>query len=94
MEYELHEGEQYLVIDSLEYVKQRMDSAFVGSKFAGITARKGYVGEKVKTIMKNGLTETVNVVTYDAETGEPDWVVTQESGEQMVVTDKKFKSLY
>ena len=94
MEYELHEGEQYLVIDSLEYVKERINSAFVGSKFAGITARKGYVGEKVKTIMKNGLTETVNIVTYDAETGEPDWVVTQQSGEQMIVTDKKFKSLY
>ena len=94
MEYVTHEGEQYLVIDSQEYVKARANLCFVGSKFSSITARKGYVGEKVKTIMKNGLTETINVVTYDAETGEPDWVVTQESGEQMVVTDKKFKSLY
>ena len=94
MEYETHEGEQYLVINPQEYVKHRTDQCFVGSKFSSITARKGYVGEKIKTIMKNGLTETVNVVTYDAETGEPDWVVTQESGEQMIVTDKKFKSLY
>ncbi len=93
-EYVMHEGEKYLVISPASYCREHSYNAFVASKFAKITARKGRVGEKVDTIMKNGLLETSNVVTYDPSTGEPDWVVTQESGEQMIVNDTKFKNLY
>lgn len=89
-----HENEKFLKIKSLDYVQSHQQDLLVGSKFAKITARKGKVGEKVTTIMKDGFTETVNIVTYDSVTGEPDWVVTQASGEQMVVNDTKYKSLY
>ena len=89
-----HEGENFLVINAKDYCLARQDQLFVGSKFASVTARKGRVGEKIKTIMPDGLTETTNVVSYDASTGEPDWVVTQASGEQMVVNDTKYNNLY
>lgn len=89
-----HEGEKFLAINSKDYVMLHQQDLLVGSKFAKITARKGRVGEKVTTIMKDGFTETTNIVTYDSSTGEPDWVVTQASGEQMVVNDTKYRSLY
>lgn len=44
-------------------------------KTAQITARRGYIGEKVSTIMANGMHETDNAVTADPQTGKPGWIV-------------------
>ncbi|MBO5884845.1 MAG: hypothetical protein J6Q51_03515, partial [Clostridia bacterium] len=73
---------------------EHRDQMFTAYKTSNVTARKGKVGEVVETIMKNGMRETKNIVSYDPVTGEPDWVVTQANGEQMIVTDSKYKSLY
>ncbi len=95
MKYLEHEGEKFLVVeDSVQYCKNLEKYFFVGSKYASITAEQGKVGQKVETIMKNGMHETVNIVSYDTATGSPDWIVTQASGEKMVVNDTKFKSIY
>ncbi|MBO4412986.1 MAG: hypothetical protein J5779_03125, partial [Clostridia bacterium] len=96
MSFEEHEGIKFLEIDPAKYISEHVNinNCLIGSKTANITAVKGKVGQAVKTIMKDGFTETTNVVSYDVETGEPDWIVTQASGEQMVVNDTKFKSLY
>lgn len=62
-------------------------------KFGRITARVGKLGEKIVTVMANGLKETENTVTAD-ENGNLGWVVTALTGEQYIVTDKVFKSKY
>lgn len=63
-------------------------------KSGEITARVGKIGEKIVTIMANGLQETKNFVTVD-ENGNPGWVVTNSTtGEQYIVTDSVFKKKY
>lgn len=62
-------------------------------KFATVTARVGTVGEKVSTVMADGLHETDNVVSAD-ENGNPGWVVTNPSGEQYIVQDSTFTAKY
>ena len=94
MEIERHNGMEFIVINSKEYVLKHIDNCLIGSKVSNVTAVQGRVGQKVKTIMKDGFAETYNIVSYDSSTGEPDWIVTQESGENMVVSDAKYKSLY
>ncbi len=89
------DSEKYLMLDDpKEYLLAHQSDALVGSKFANITARQGFVGEVINTVMKNGHNETTNVVSYDTVTGQPDWVVTQASGEDMIVSDSKFRNLY
>lgn len=96
MKYEEHEGNDFLVINPAKYIAENanIQNCLIGSKIANITAEKGKVGQVVKTIMKDGFTETSNVVSYDIKTGEPDWIVTQATGERMIVNDTKFKNLY
>lgn len=62
-------------------------------KFGEITARKGKIGEKIVTIMGNGLEETQNTITVD-ENGCPGWVVTNSTGEQYIVADSAFRNKY
>ncbi len=62
-------------------------------KSGEITARVGKIGEKIVTVMANGLQETKNTVTTD-ENGNPGWVVTNSTGEQYIVTDSVFKKKY
>lgn len=63
-------------------------------KFAKVLARQGVEGEEIKTIMANGLEETVNSVKVDAESGQPDWVIKNPGGEEYIITDKNFKKRY
>lgn len=63
-------------------------------KSARIKAQRGVVGEEIVTIMKNGKVETRNTVKADATTGNPDWTVTNPSGERYVVDDLTFKDKY
>lgn len=62
-------------------------------KFAKVRAMQGKEGQEVVTIMANGLQETKNVVKSD-EKGNPDWIITNPSGEQYIVPDKKFRQRY
>ena len=94
MEYEIYQGEKYKIIDAKEYAIENAHNCFAGIKVSSIVAKKGFVGQEVETIMKNGMKETKNIVSYDPETGEPDWIVAQATGEQMIVTDTAFKNLY
>lgn len=92
--FEIHDGVQYKVINSKEYVSAHRNQQKTAYKTANVVARRGYVGEIVETVMKNGLRETKNMVSYDPITGEPDWVLTQPNGELTVITDSKYRSLY
>lgn len=64
------------------------------AKFATINAVQGKVGEKIATVMKNGLEETVNSVSIDEKTNQPDWVITNPSGEKYLIKDSTFKKKY
>ncbi|MCM1364873.1 MAG: TIR domain-containing protein [Faecalibacterium sp.] len=64
------------------------------AKTAIITARQGIAGERVSTIMADGMKETENAVTVDAETGNPGWIVTNPTGEQYIVPDSVFQQKY
>lgn len=65
------------------------------AKFSRIKARDGYYeGEVVKTTMKNGLEETVNIVKLDSEINKLDKVVKNKSNEQYVIPTKKFLNKY
>ena len=63
-------------------------------KFATIIAVQGKVGEKVVTMMNNGLTETENIVSVDERTNKPDWIITNHSGERYIVNDTFFNKKY
>ncbi len=63
-------------------------------KAARIRAVPGTPGEKIETILQNGLKETVNTVGIDPETGSPDWIVTAPDGEKYIVTDRVFWEKY
>lgn len=62
-------------------------------KSGEITARVGIPGEKIVTIMADGLEETENTVVLD-ENGNPGWVVTNSTGEEYIVKDSVFRKKY
>ena len=95
VQYVVKDNVKYLMLDNpKQFILQNTEKALVGSKYANIKARLGYVGEIVSTIMKNNHFETHNVVSYDTATGKPDWIVTQATGEEQIVSDSKFNNLY
>lgn len=59
-----------------------------------IHAVNGTPGERIVTVLKNGLEETENTVGTDAETGVPDWIVTAPTGERYIVKDAVFREKY
>lgn len=63
-------------------------------KSVGVRAVPGTPGERIETVLKNGLKETENTVGTDPETGAPDWIVTGKDGERYVVTDASFRERY
>lgn len=83
--------------DIAAYVRDALESGrFTPGRYqkkGEFTARRGVAGEKIVTVMANGLKETENTVAAD-ENGNPDWVVTGIGGEQYVVTDAVFNSKY
>ncbi len=70
--------------DLREYVDSRLASGALAAgryvKSACVRAVPGTPGERVVTVLKNGLEETVNTVGTDPESGEPDWIVTCAGG--------------
>lgn len=90
-------------IDAIyDYVKSGIQEGSLipleATKVASVQARRGILGETVKTIIKSdteeAFKETVNVVKKDKDTGELDWVVTNPDGEKYVVADVDFREKY
>lgn len=85
----------------IESIKEYLAAGLESGKFESkiyqksgeIIARKGKIGEKIITMMKDGLHETQNTVIAD-ENGCPGWIVTNSTGEQYIVTDAVFRRKY
>lgn len=89
--------ENYIEINNIKsYVQKLVDVSKPEryAKFALITAVQGKVGQRLETVMKNGLVETVNIVSVDEKTNQSDWIITNPSGEQYLVKDSTFKKKY
>lgn len=86
--------EEFKVTNVYEYVMENKDRVELGVKEGKITAIKGTLGEKVVTYTNNNFQETTNEVGIDPISKAIDWIVTQESGEKMVVKDGRFNQLY
>ena len=86
------------VPDTAAYVQSGLESGVFAVhtyvKTTSVHAEPGIPGERIETVLKNGLKETENTVGTDAETGHPDWVVTAPSGERYIVTDAVFHEKY
>lgn len=78
----------------VDRIRNRGDLASQFKKTVYVHARRGIPGETIRTVMKSGLTETVNTVNADPDTNAPDWVVKNPGGEMYVVTDKVFCEKY
>ncbi len=63
-------------------------------KFARVEAEQGVPGQKITTIMKDGHVEVSDVVVKVDENGNPDWIVTNPTGEKYAVPHKKFVKRY
>lgn len=85
----------------IENIKEYLTAGLKNGRFQSntyqksgeINARVGKIGEEIVTVMSNGLEETKNFVTSD-KSGNPDWVVTNSTGEQYIVSDSVFKKKY
>ena len=90
----------YKEVNVLEYVRNGIQSGALNfneaKKFQRITARKGEVGEKIKTILADGTEETEErEVKLDEKTNEPGWIVKNINGpEQWIIEDSNFKKKY
>lgn len=69
-------------------IMQALKEAPVYKKQGRIQARKAVPGEQVTTILASGAKETVNAAN------EGDWVMTNPSGEQYIISEKKFFGRY
>ena len=93
----MNDTEFLKVSDIKLYVEKGLSEGRIKSglyrKKAAVRARKGLEGEKIITVMQNGLTETVNTVKKD-ENGNTDWVLTASSGETYIISHKNFTEKY
>ena len=78
----------------LQGLTQQRLFVFLCAKTSAVTAKVGTVGQYVRTVMQNGMEETVNCIATDRETGHPDWIVTNPTGECYVVRDSVFRDKY
>lgn len=70
------------------HILAALAAASVFNKQGTVLARKAVTGEKVATVLGSGAKETDNT----AQMG--DWIVTNPSGEQYIISDQKFTSRY
>ncbi len=78
---------QFVDINSPE-IMEKLDRAPVYKKNVRVKARRAMPGEEIRTILKDGSEETVNVAR------EGDWVVTNPDEESYVVSGEKFFARY
>lgn len=69
-------------------IMSALANARVFKKYGQVKARPAVVGEKITTTLQGGAEETVNT----AQAG--DWIVTNPSGEQYIISEKKFFARY
>lgn len=85
-------------VDIADYFKQGFESGNIKlrkvKKISKIEARIGIYKERIKTIMANGLKETVNIVDVDKKTGELDNVITNPAKEQYIINHQIFHKKY
>ena len=81
-----------------EYVEEKLSAGelepqtYKSSKT--VEARQGELGERVVTVLSNGMEETVNTVKADPATGKAGWVVKNPTGEEYIVDDSVFHEKY
>jgi hypothetical protein len=98
----MHSTKEFKKVDIVDYVNNNfVKTDYIKAyhfkkayKFKKVKARQGVIGEKVLTMMKNGLVETTNKVKVDKQTNKLDWIITNVSGEQYVIAYKTFYKKY
>ncbi len=85
------------VLDIKQYLKNGILTGklkpFFAVKTAGVSARKGKVGEIINSFTLEGNYSTTKTV-FRTTNGEIDWVVTNDEGESFVMDDASFKNSY
>lgn len=85
-------------IDADQYVRQGIvEGRFRPEevrKTARIRARQGKEGERIETILPNGLSEVVGTVKVDPRTGGTGWIATNPGGEEYIIEDGDFQDMY
>ncbi len=69
-------------------IMSALATAQVFKKQGQVQGRPAVVGEKIATVLASGATETTNTAK------EGDWVMTNPSGEQYIITEAKFLGRY
>lgn len=69
-------------------IMEALASATVFKKQGRVRAHRAEAGEKITTTLASGSKETVNTAN------EGDWIVTNPSGEQYIISREKFESRY
>jgi len=87
--FEIFNNKKYKLVNARDYVLNNTGNLFTAIKTTSVTATQGYVGQNIVTGQ-----ETKSIVSYDKKTGEADWIVTNNSGKQMIICDSVFKKLY
>lgn len=89
---------QFKEVNIYQYVKEGIQNGSLVKKdvvkHACVSARLGIEGEVIKTIMEDGLEETINIVDKDPVTDKVDWVVTNPNNEQYIVPHAVFIKKY
>ena len=69
-------------------IMEALTLAPIFKKQGRVQARSASVGEQITTVLESGAKETVNTA------GEGDYIVTNPSGEQYIISEKKFLARY
>ncbi|MFA6604036.1 MAG: PGDYG domain-containing protein [Patescibacteria group bacterium] len=82
------ETKQELIDRKSPEILSALASAPVYKKQGRVRARPAVAGEEITTVLESGVKETEN------KAGPGDWIVTNPSGEQYVISEKKFLGRY
>lgn len=66
----------------------------ISYKFSEVKAKKGKLGQQVKTIMQDGFVETINIVNKDKDNNKLDRIITNINNEKYVISYKVFIAKY
>ena len=82
----------FIRVDVRDYVNAGIENGdlvpFWAIKYARVRARRGVVGEVIKTYTDGGILERINSITLDSITGNPGWIITKCSLDGEVIIDE------
>lgn len=82
----------FIKIDVCDYVNTGIDNGdlvqFWAIKYGRVRARRGKLGELVRTYTDGGILERENVVEIDSKTGRAGWIITKCSLDGEVIVDE------